>query len=95
MVDHLDDIESDLSAFHRIDNWEDMPARRFLLLAERLGHYRGAIRNIMLAATNEQEGGGAVTTQDRPVPSEVATGHAGFAGDAATGFPPVFEVGRV
>lgn len=43
--DHLDDIESDLSVFHRVDDVDDMLAPRFVKLAKRLAHYEGAIRH--------------------------------------------------
>jgi hypothetical protein len=44
VLKHLDDIESDLSAFHRIDNMWEMEAGRFFRLAYRLPAYQGAMR---------------------------------------------------
>lgn len=44
MLKHLGDIESDLSAFHRIDDMWDMEAGRFFRLAYRLPAYQGAMR---------------------------------------------------
>jgi hypothetical protein len=44
VLDHLADIESDLSAIHRVDNMWSMPATRFLRLAERLVAYPGVMR---------------------------------------------------
>lgn len=48
MAAHRDDIESDLSAIHRIDDTFGQPAQRMLRLAYRVGHYPGIIRNLML-----------------------------------------------
>lgn len=44
MLRHLGDVESDLSAFHRIDDIWSMNGPRFFRLAERLPAYQGAIR---------------------------------------------------
>lgn len=43
MLDHLEDVRSDLSVFHRIDDLEDMSAERFFSYVYRLPHYGGAI----------------------------------------------------
>jgi hypothetical protein len=45
VLDMLDDIESDMSAFHRVDDIEVMPAGRFFRLAARLPAYSGAVRH--------------------------------------------------
>lgn len=50
--DHLDDIASDLSVFHRIDDWTKMRAADYFDKAERLGAYAGVIQ---ARATIEQE----------------------------------------
>ena len=44
MIKHLDDIESDLSAVHRIDDIWTMEAGRFFRLAWRLPAYQGVMR---------------------------------------------------
>ena len=44
MLDHLDDIESDLSAFHRIDDMYEMKPVKFFRFALRLPAYRGIVR---------------------------------------------------
>lgn len=49
MASRLDDLESDLSAIHRIDRPLDEPAQRMFRLAYRLGHYPGIIRNELLS----------------------------------------------
>lgn len=45
----MDDIESDLSAFHRIeaDDVDALSSHRFFQYAMRLMHYRGAVRGRM------------------------------------------------
>lgn len=44
MLKHIRDIESDLSAFHRIDNIWSMDGPRFFALAYRLPAYKGVMR---------------------------------------------------
>ena len=49
------DIDSDLSVFHRIDAPEEMGGPRYLLLAERLGAYGGAVTARLSRLKAEQE----------------------------------------
>lgn len=51
----LPDIESDMSAVHRVDDIHSMPAPRFFALAWRLPHYRGVMRDRVTALQREQE----------------------------------------
>lgn len=44
VLDFRDDVESDLSALHRVDDMAAMPARRFFALVNRLGAYSGAVQ---------------------------------------------------
>jgi len=44
VLDHLSDVESDLSAIHRIDDMWGMDAAKFFRFARRLPAYQGAIR---------------------------------------------------
>jgi hypothetical protein len=60
VLDHLDDVASDMSVFHRVDDPWSMPAPRFFTLASRLHVYDGAVR----AATVVP----AVRPVDVPVP---------------------------
>lgn len=46
MLKHLDDIESDLSAIHRIDDMWSMNGPKFFRFAYRLPAYKGAMRAI-------------------------------------------------
>jgi hypothetical protein len=43
VLDHLGDVVSDLSALHRVDDWQRLPASRFFLLVDRLHAYPGAV----------------------------------------------------
>lgn len=57
MTDHLPDIASDLSAFHRIDDPAEMEFAVFCMLAYRLPAYQGAMAAV--AARQQSEGGAA------------------------------------
>lgn len=57
MIDHLTDIASDLSAFHRIDDLGEMEAAVFFALAYRLPAYRGAMAAVVARQREEQDGG--------------------------------------
>lgn len=46
---HLADIESDMSAIHRVDDIWQMPPARFFMLAHRLPAYQGVMRERALA----------------------------------------------
>jgi hypothetical protein len=53
MLACLDDLASDLSAWHRVDDMTVLPARSFLGLVHRLHHYQGAWRAAVVAAQEE------------------------------------------
>lgn len=55
MLDHLDDIESDLSAIHRIDDMWSMEAGRFFRFARRLPAYKGAMRAVAERLVRDEE----------------------------------------
>lgn len=55
VLDHLPDIESDLSRFHRIDDYERMPSARFFKFAERLAAYGGVMTARVAAVTRREE----------------------------------------
>ncbi len=57
VLDHLDDIASDLSAIHRIDDMYALSSRRFFRLAYRLPAYRGVMRMRVEAAQAEGPAG--------------------------------------
>lgn len=52
---YLDEVESDLSVFHRIDDIRAVPSSRFYRLAEQLPHYDGAVRHVLTAAVAEAQ----------------------------------------
>lgn len=62
IVDHLDDVASDLSAFHRVDDYMTLESARFFSLAERLGAYSGVVA---ARAYAEQHPEAAVRTTGR------------------------------
>lgn len=98
MLDHLDDIESDMSAIHGIDDIHTMPARRFFSWVARLPAYAGVMQVRAHEAAEEREPDrgdryGGKSGQAKEVPAELAAMHAGFAGDGR-GFPPAVEIGK-
>jgi len=60
VVDHLGDLESDLSVFHRVDDLHTLDGPRFFRLALRIFAYDG----VMAARLAAQDGG-----TDAPAPS--------------------------
>lgn len=63
MNDHLEDIRSDMSALHRVDDLEAMPASRFFAFVDRLPAYQGVLR---ARAEKEQQDNGAPTASSAP-----------------------------
>ena len=53
----MEDIESDLSAFHRVDNYLELPGPRFFSLALRLGAYTGAVQARLIKMQQDEDGG--------------------------------------
>lgn len=54
MLRHIRDIESDMSAFHRIDNIWAMNGPRFFALAYRLPAYKGVMRTLAEKQASER-----------------------------------------
>lgn len=48
-AEHIDDVRSDMSVFHRVVDVEAMAAARLVAFAVRLVHYQGAVRNAHLS----------------------------------------------
>lgn len=99
MLDHLEDIESDMSAIHRIDDIHAVSARRFFALVPRLPAYPGVMQvRVQAELENPTETLLAEPSAPPPtggkqgVPDRLARVHAGFAGDGGR-FPPAIEVG--
>lgn len=55
MTEHVEDLRSDLSVFHRVDDLEGMPARRFFGFVVRLPAYQGVLAARMEAERQEGE----------------------------------------
>lgn len=70
MTLHLDDVESDMSAIHRIDDIYAMEAGRFFRFARRLPAYQGVMRmEAERQAEKTQQHRTATTGTDRePIP---------------------------
>jgi hypothetical protein len=88
MVDYLDDIESDLSAIHPIEDPWALPARRFFLLAERLMAYPGVMQLRARAELDKAEPEPDVANAE--LSFEAAVASKAFQGDGGE-FPPVFS----
>lgn len=54
MLDYLDDIESDMSVLHRVDDMWSMPAPKFFAFASRLPAYNGALAVAYSAAQQSE-----------------------------------------
>lgn len=57
MLDHLDDLESDFSAIHRIDRMWELDGPKFFRLAYRMSAYRGVMRMRAEAEEYARDGG--------------------------------------
>lgn len=68
VLDHLPDIESDMSVFHRVANIYDMDGPTFFSRAYRLGAYQGVISAL---AAEEQERSKKKLGSGRTMPAEV------------------------
>jgi hypothetical protein len=75
VLEFLDDVASDMSVFHRIEEVEKMPARRFFSFAVRLPAYSGAVaaRLSSLVAT-QKPATSAAAASCAPAPSGVMPG---------------------
>jgi hypothetical protein len=54
MLDYLDDIASDMSAFHRVDDVMELSGPVFFKLAWRLPAYAGVMQSRAIAASHEE-----------------------------------------
>lgn len=68
-MDYLDDIASDLSVFHRVDDMWALPAPRFFSLVYRLPFYAGVLQARYIAEKQEQDEKGAATPLAAPAPT--------------------------
>lgn len=77
VLDHLDDLDSDFSVFHRVDDFRSLRAPRMFALAQRLPAYGG----VMAARVRELEPA-APELEPGEVPSDLhtLTTHPGLSG---------------
>jgi hypothetical protein len=54
VLDHHEDIDSDMSVFHRVDDYGSMPAPKFFARAARLPVYQGVLREVMAPEATDQ-----------------------------------------
>lgn len=58
VLDHLDDIDSDMSAFHRVDDARTtLPAPLYFARAQRLGAYTGVMQARIIEQQKDKDGG--------------------------------------
>lgn len=56
-VENLEDVKSDMSVFHRVDDIASMPAASFFSRVERLVFYAGAVQAAAKIKQNAERGG--------------------------------------
>jgi len=102
VLDYLDDLESDFSVLHRVDDIYSMPGARFLRLARRITAYAGVMqvradaaaradRDVEPPAPRVQPAAQPVTRQDPNGPRVVPGDRAALAADPV--FGALVEVG--
>lgn len=74
VLDHQADIESDMSALHRIDDPMTLPGPRYFRLANRLAFYPGVMHHLAVAAVHREHSGTAAPPGG--VPRVASTGPA-------------------
>lgn len=79
VIDHVDDLESDFSVFHRVDDLHALPAARFFRLAARIFAYEGVMTARYVAETEKtaRRHGGTAQQVKRASVSEMALTHPG------------------
>lgn len=73
MIDYADDVASDFSVFHRVDDVGELDSARFLTLARRLGAYGGAV-TVVLGAERARAEAAPAAPDTAPVPSPIPRG---------------------
>lgn len=71
IVDYLDEVESDLSAIHRVPygTMGNLPCKQGLAMVERLFYYPGALRTLAEAESQDSNARGRDTTVSDPAVS--------------------------
>ena len=57
LLDYGDEVASDLSALHRVDDWRAVEPRRFFALVDQLSAYPGALRRRLQREVDEADRG--------------------------------------
>lgn len=65
VTENLEDVESDMSAFHRVDDYVTVPAPLYFSRVARLGAYTGVVQARIL---QERENGNASTSTPASTP---------------------------
>jgi hypothetical protein len=66
VLDSLDDLESDFSVFHRVEDMYALPTPKFFRLASRLFAYEGVLRRRLISETQHQHEEQEPAVQHRP-----------------------------
>lgn len=77
MLDHLDDLASDFSVFHRIDDITSLPGPVFYRMAARLFAYQGVMQARQMAARQDEGDAPAPAPQQGPAPRQMGRDSAG------------------
>lgn len=98
--DHLDDVASDMSVFHRIDDITELDGPTLWRLAWRLPHYRGCMRHVVESLQSDDAA--PARPQQPSQPSRVVQGtvtalrsHSEFTAAAGEFGAPIFEITEV
>ena len=83
VVDHEDDVASDLSAFHRIDDPMQVDGPRYFMLALRLTAYAGVMQARALEYRERERNGGSEAHSAAPAASRGGEGQSRVADDTA------------
>jgi hypothetical protein len=93
--EHLDDVLSDMSMFHRIDHMDRVPASRFLPLMVRLGLYEGAVLCAVRTEAESAQGDSSREVPDPTVASIEQLAHLNTTAEFGpmNGQPRLFDIG--
>lgn len=70
LVAHWDDVVSDMSVFHRVDDVRTLPLPRLFLLADRLGAYQGAVHGVIMRQAQQAADGPKAVPASTPASAQ-------------------------
>lgn len=73
--EHLDDVLSDMSVFHRVDDLDARPSAVFLPRMVRLPHYDGAVRHAMRREAEQPSAARSAAARATAPTQESVTAH--------------------